>query len=157
MLPEETMNAELHLSPEKQQGFINALLENVEDGIVACDSEGVITVFNHAARRMHGSSERPIAADLWAEYYDLYLPDGQTRMTKEEVPLFRALQGESVRNVEMVIAPKDCERCTVLASGSAVYGAGGEKLGAVVVMRDFTEQNEAREALRRESGLLHAL
>jgi hypothetical protein len=38
MLPEETINADLHLSPEKQQGFINALLENVEDGIVACDS-----------------------------------------------------------------------------------------------------------------------
>jgi PAS domain S-box-containing protein len=157
MLPEEIINAGLRLSPEKQQGFINALLENVEDGIVACNSEGVITVFNHAARRMHGSSERPIAADLWAEYYDLYLPDGRTRMRKEEIPLFRALQGESVRNVEMVIVPKGGEQRTVLASGSAIYGTGGEKLGAVVVMRDFTEHKEAQEALRRESGLLHAL
>jgi PAS domain S-box-containing protein len=157
MLPEETMNAGLHLSPEKQQGFINALLENVEDGIVACDSGGVVTVFNHAARRMHGLSESSIAADHWAEYYDLYLPDGQTRMRKEEIPLFRALQGENVRNVEMVIAPKEGESLTVLASGGAVYGTGGEKLGAVVVLRDFSERKEAQEALRRESGLLHAL
>ena len=157
MYPEETKSDGLRLLPEKQQGFIDALLENVGDGIVACDSEGVLTVFNHAAREMHGLPEQPIAADNWAEYYDLYLPDGRTRMRKEEIPLFRALQGESLRNVEMVIATKGGEPRTVLASGSAIYGPGGEKLGAVVVMRDFTEQREAREALRRESALLHAL
>jgi PAS domain S-box-containing protein len=157
MLPEERIDAGLLLPPEKQQGFINALLENVEDGIVACDSEGVITVFNHAARRMHGLSESSIAADLWAEYYDLYMPDGRTRMRKEEIPLFRALQGENVCNVEIIIAPKGGEALTVLASGSAIYGSGGEKLGAVVVLRDFTERKESQEALRRESGLLHAL
>ncbi len=58
----------------------------------------------------------------------------------------------------MVVAPKggDAPR-TVLASGGAIYGPGGEKLGAVVVMRDFTEQKAAQEALRRESTLLHAL
>jgi PAS domain S-box-containing protein len=106
---------------------------------------------------MHGLSESSIAAELWAEYYDLYMPDGRTRMRKEEIPLFRALQGENVRNVEMIIAPKEGEALTVFASGGAVYGTGGEKLGAVVVMRDFTERKDAQEALRRESGLLHAL
>src|SRR5918911_661312 len=128
MHSEETIKEGLQLPPEKRQGFINALLENVEDAIVACDAEGVITVFNHAARRMHGRAERPIAADQWAEYYDLYLPDGRTHMRKEEIPLFRALQGESVRNVEMVIAPKGGEARTVLASGRAIYGPGGERL-----------------------------
>ncbi|HWS89531.1 MAG TPA: PAS domain-containing protein [Pyrinomonadaceae bacterium] len=145
------------LPPERQQGFIDALLENVEDAIVACDAAGVLTVFNHAARRLHGRGARPLTADEWADYYDLYLPDGRTRMRKEEVPLYRALQGERVRDVEMVVAPKGGTPRTVLASGGAVYGPGGEKLGAVVVMRDFTEQKEAQEALRRESTLLHAL
>ena len=99
-------NAAAGLPPEKQQGFIDALLENVEDAIVACDAAGVLTVFNHAARELHGLAERPIEADGWADYYDLYLPDGRTRMRKEEIPLYRALQGERVRNVEMVVAPK---------------------------------------------------
>jgi PAS domain S-box-containing protein len=145
------------LPPEKHQGFINALLENVEDGIVACDSEGVLTIFNHAARELHGLPEQPITADQWAEYYDLYLPDGKTRMRKEEIPLFRALQGEHVRDVEMVIAPKGRPPRTMLVSGRAIYSPDGEKLGAVVVMRDFTERKEAQEALKRESSLLHAL
>jgi PAS domain S-box-containing protein len=145
------------LPPEEQQGFVEALLENVEDAIVACDAAGVLTVFNHAARKLHGLAERPITPDSWADYYDLYLPDGRTRMRKEEIPLYRALQGEQVREVEMVVAPEGGAPRAVLASGRAIYGRGGEKLGAVVVMRDFTEQKEAQEALRRESTLLHAL
>jgi PAS domain S-box-containing protein len=145
------------LPPEGQSGFVDALLENVEDAIVACDAAGVLTVFNHAARTLHGLSEHPIEADSWADYYDLYLSDGRTRMRKEEIPLYRALQGERVRDAEMVVAPKGGAPRTVLASGRAIYGPGGEKLGAVVVMRDFTEQKEAEEALRRESRLLHAL
>src|SRR5215210_1173458 len=145
------------LPPEKQQGFIDALLENVEDAIVACDAAGVLTVFNQAARSLHGLSERPIEADSWAEYYDLYLPDGRTRMRKEEIPLYRALQGERVRDVEMVVVPKGGAPRAVLASGGAIYGPDGEKLGAVVVMRDFTERKAAQEALKRESTLLHAL
>ena len=136
---------------------MDALLENVEDAIVACDAAGVLTVFNHAARALHGLDERPITADNWADYYELYRPDGRTRMRKEEVPLYRALQGERVRDVEMVVAPKGGAPRALLASGGAIYGPGGEKLGAVVVMRDFTERREAQEALRRESTLLHAL
>ena len=157
-MPSDSPNeAAAGLPPERQQGFIDALLEHVEDAIVACDAAGVLTVFNHAARRLHGLEERPLKAEVWADYYDLYLPDGRTRMRKEEVPLYRALQGERVRDVEMIVAPKGGAPRAVLASGGAIYGPGGEKLGAVVVMRDFTERKAAQEALRRESTLLRAL
>jgi PAS domain S-box-containing protein len=157
MQPKETAPPDSRLPPEKQQGFIDALLENVEDGIVACDAEGVLTVFNHAARELHGLPERHIPAEDWAEHYDLFQPDGKTRLRKEEIPLYRALQGEQVRDAEMVIAPKGGAARAVLASGGPIYGPGGEKLGAVVVMRDYTERKVAREALRHESSLLHAL
>ncbi|MBV8859514.1 MAG: PAS domain-containing protein [Acidobacteria bacterium] len=150
-------NGAERLPPERQRGFIDALLENVEDAIVACDAAGVLTVFNHAARKLHGLAERPLTPETWADYYDLYLPDGRTRMRREEIPLYRALRGECVRDVEMVVAPKGGTPRAVLASGGAIYGPDGEKLGAVVVMRDFTERKAAQEALKRESTLLHAL
>ena len=40
-----------------------------------------------------------IPADEWAEHYDLYYADGETPMSREDIPLFRALQGESVRDL----------------------------------------------------------
>ena len=144
-------------SLKKQQGFLATVLDNVEDGIVACDAEGVLTLFNRAAREFHGLPEKPIPAEQWAEYYDLYFPDGKTRMGMEDIPLFRALQGENLHNIEMVIAPKGCPARTLLASGRALFSPSGEKLGAVVIMHDVTERKQAQDDLRRESGLMKAL
>ncbi|MCL6752211.1 hypothetical protein KBT16_15065 [Nostoc sp. CCCryo 231-06] len=41
-------------------------------------------------------------------------------MPKNEIPLFQALQGQTVENVEMVIAPKQRRAKTLLASGQAI-------------------------------------
>jgi len=129
----------------REREFLEALLENMEDGIVACDAEGVLTLFNRATRDFHGLPDEPLPAERWAEHYDLFLADGETRMAREDIPLFRALQGELVRNAEMVIAPKHGPRRRLLASGRALFGASGEKLGAVVVMHDITTERQAEE------------
>ncbi len=91
---------------DQGDGFLSAVLDNISDGIVACDAEGNLSVFNKATRAFHGLPETDIPASEWADYYDLYLPDGKSPMTMEQIPLIRALNGEDVRDVEMVIAPK---------------------------------------------------
>jgi PAS domain S-box-containing protein len=133
---------------QKEQEFLKVLLNNVEAGIVACDAQGVLTVFNQATRKFHGLPEQPLPADQWAQYYDLYLPDGKTEMKKEDVPLFRALQEECVSNVEMMIVPKQGTARTLLASGQTLFDRQGKKLGAVVVMHDITERKRAEEQIR---------
>ena len=129
--------------------FLKALLENVQTGVVACDAAGVLTLFNGVTRELHGLPEEPIPPEQWAERYRLFRPDGHTPMTKEDVPLFRALQGERVQDVEMVIAPEGDPARTVLASGRAFFDAQGNKLGAVVSMQDITARKRAEEALRQ--------
>jgi PAS domain S-box-containing protein len=133
---------------ERDRAFLAAVLEHVEDGIVACDADGVLTLFNRASRQFHGLPEESIPAEEWAERYDLYRADGTTRMRTEELPLFRALREERVRDVEMVIAPEDGPRRTVLASGRALVDADGTKLGAVVSMHDVTERRRWRPSSR---------
>ena len=78
----------------KKREFLNAVLDNISDGIVACDAEGVLTLFNPATRQFHGLPAMPIPAEQWPQHFGLYLPDGVTLMKKEEVPLDRALQGK---------------------------------------------------------------
>ena len=129
-------------------GFSLALLESLQTGIVACNAQGVLTLFNQATREFHGLPQEPLPADQWAQHYNLYRSDGVTPLAKEEIPLFRALGGERVRDVEMVIAPKNGKKRTVCASGQSFYDGSGKHLGAVVSMHDITEGKRAAAALQ---------
>jgi PAS domain S-box-containing protein len=128
------------------RAFLAAVLEAVEDGVVACGADGELTLFNRATREFHGAGAQATDADEWAQQYDLYRPDGKTPLPKEEIPLFRAFSGEAVRNAEMVIAPKSGKPRVVLASGQPLYDESGRKLGAVVSMHDVTARREAQAA-----------
>ena len=129
--------------------FLRALLESIQDGIVACDADGLLTLFNRATAEFHGLPPEPLPADRWVEHYDLYQADGRTPLANDEVPLFLALKGHRVQGVEIVIAPKNERPRTLLASGQAFYDDQGGKLGAVVSMHDITERKEAETAIRK--------
>jgi PAS domain S-box-containing protein len=131
--------------PGRQQSpeFLEALLANASDGIVACDADGHLVLFNRATQEFHGLPPEPIEPDDWAEYYDLYDRSGTRTLTKSEIPLFRALQGESVISEEMMIKSERGGDRSILASGTAIYNSTGEKLGAVVLMRDITDYKQS--------------
>ncbi|MFO0850539.1 MAG: PAS domain S-box protein [Gemmataceae bacterium] len=132
----------------RQREFLNAILDNVTDGIVACDADGRITLFNRASREFHGLPAEPIPPDQWAGRYDLYEPDGRTPLATDDIPLYRALRGERVRDAEMVIAARHAPPRTLLANGQPLVDAGGVKLGAVVSMRDITARKLLEERER---------
>ncbi len=133
----ERKQAEASLAKERE--FLNAIIHNITDGIVVCDASGKLTLFNKATREFHGLPVESLPPEQWTEYFSLYQPDGQTPLSKAEIPLFRALQGEIVENAEMVIAPKHGSKRILLASGQAIVDSSGNKLGAVVVMRDISD------------------
>ena len=80
-----------------QQAFLDAVLQSLSDGVVACDAEGRLTLFNRATREFHGLPETPVPAEQWATHYSLFRADGTTPLPTDEVPLVRALRGEIVR------------------------------------------------------------
>ncbi|HEU4620853.1 MAG TPA: PAS domain-containing sensor histidine kinase [Burkholderiaceae bacterium] len=131
--------------------FLSAVLETIEDGVVACDADGVLKLFNRATRRIHGLPERPVPPEQWPTYYGLYRPDRTTLLTKDEVPLYRALKGEYVRNVEIVIMPTQGTPRVLLASGGPLYDNEGRKIGAVVSMHDITALRSAEKLMREQA------
>jgi PAS domain S-box-containing protein len=137
----------------RDERFANALLESVQVGIVACDERGILTVFNQVARSWHGLPAEPLPAEKWAEYYGWCLPDGRTPLKKQEIPLFRALEGERVNDVEMIIVPKHGEARTVLASGRPIVDSEGHKLGAVAAMIDITERKGLEQQFRHSQKM----
>ncbi|HIK32641.1 MAG TPA: PAS domain S-box protein [Oscillatoriales cyanobacterium M4454_W2019_049] len=152
---EERQRVEQELRKERQ--FFQALLANLSDGIVACDANGVLTLFSRATQEFHGLPMEAIAAEDWGQYYDLYRADGKTPLTRDEIPLFRALQGESVRDVEMAIAPKNGTIRYILANGDPIVSPEGEKLGAVVAMRDISDRKASELRLRDSERRFRAI
>ncbi|BDM83054.1 PAS domain-containing protein [Acaryochloris marina] len=125
------------------QKFLQALLDNLSNGIVACNNQGVLTLFNSSAQELHGLPLCPIPAEQWASYYHLYQADGTTSLPQDDIPLYRALQGESVHNAEIVVKPSQGKPRTILASGDPIIAQDGQKLGAVVAIQDITLRKQA--------------
>ena len=139
---------------ERDREFLRATLECLQTGVVACDKDGRLVLFNRAAAEFHGRSAEPIRSDRWAKEYDLFQADGITEMSAEEVPLHRAMRGELVRDVEMVIAPKERRRTAVLVSGQPIVASDGRQLGAVAAMQDITARRQAEVKIREQAALL---
>ncbi len=131
---------------EQKQSLLDAVLDSVDVGVVACDAQGAITLFNRAAAQFHGFQSAAVAADEWAQKFDLYRADGVTPLLKEEIPLYRALAGENVVNAEMTIASNGGVARFLFASGQPLLSSSGRNLGAVVAMKDVTALKNSETA-----------
>ena len=132
--------------------FLSAVLDNIGEAIVICDDEGKLIRFNETARILHGLPENPIPPDQWAAYYDLYQTDGVTPLSMYEVPLYRALQGERVRNAEIVVVPKNSDPFYLVCNGQALIDEQGRRIGAVIAMHDLTRRKKTEELLREKES-----
>ena len=131
-----TEQARLTQTLAQERAFLNAVLDHMHDGVVACDEQGTLTVFNRATRELHGQPQRPLRPDDWSGAYDLFQEDGRVPLTPDQIPLYRALRGERVQDSLMVIRPAARPPVLVSSSGQALRAQDGTLLGAAVVMRD---------------------
>jgi len=130
----------------EQRTFVAAVLESIENGVIACDRQGQLTFFNEAARKIHGMGQEPVDFHHWAEHYHLFRADGVTKLPLDEIPLYRALQGDVVESVAIVVSALDGSRRQVQVRGRAVTDHAGKVLGAVISMQDTTPEHAARAA-----------
>ncbi|MBG0831232.1 PAS domain S-box protein [Planomonospora sp. ID67723] len=142
---------------EEKQVFLQALLDSLDTGVVACDSEGRLALFNRALRDIHGVPEKPVDVDAWAGDYHLFAPDGETRLSAEQVPLARAFAGEHVDGQQiMVCAPGRTPRRFVVNS-RPIDTPDGHRLGAVAAMHDITDHHRAEVLRTAQHAVAQAL
>ncbi len=146
-----------HQESEHHRLFLEAVLESTEDGIVACDNNGILTYFNRATREIHGIDQEQLPPEAWAKRYDIYNPDGKSLMAKEDIPLFRAFEEKEVKNQEIIIAPKDSSWRYLEVTGQAMFDSDGNKQGAMVSMHNVTEHREAIEQLKESEGRFRSI
>jgi PAS domain S-box-containing protein len=137
----------------RQQRLMEAVLDSVESGIVACDANGLVTMQNRKARELLGLNAESGAAEMWAKDSTLYHADGKTQLGPEEIPLLRSLRGEQVTNVEVMTRPAGYEPRVLLTSGQLLRDNEGKIFGAVEALHDITELKTLEVQLRHSQKL----
>jgi len=119
---------------------LDAVLDNMVEGVFACDRNGAVTHMNVAGLRLRelssaaAVSRAPVGAGLEPVH-----PDGRP-FSPAELPLLRALAGEVIVEEDGVLESPGNHRPVFLRSSAApIREANGAIAGAVAVARDVTE------------------
>lgn len=136
---------------------LEAVLENINEGVVIADMEGNVVKMNQEAASMHGfEGEEPTYRQL-AEYqgiFELTNSAGEV-VPLEQWPMSRALRGEKFTDYELLVRRKDTGKTLVGSySGRPVPNESGDPILSVVTMRDVTELKRVREDLQRDKEWL---
>jgi PAS domain S-box-containing protein len=141
-----TLNERLveHAETEKQQrAQVNALLENLTEGVAIADVSGRVVMINDAARAILDFEEREPTVDALNSRETLDL-EGRC-LSREQRPLSRALKGESFTDYEVVWVRPNGDRRRVVSTGTSVRDRDGHVALAIVVFRDVTEQRHLEQ------------
>lgn len=131
-VPELTavLREQLSGPPAAAPTLLDALVETLDVGVVACDATGRPVVTNRAFRDLNVTT--------------LCHHDG-TPLRTEELPLRRALAGEEVHHADLLAQDRHGRPHWFAANARPVRDAAGTTVGAVAAMHDMTAQYRARQ------------
>jgi PAS domain S-box-containing protein len=140
--------ARSELALREQTRILQSVLDCMGDGVVVADAQGQFLVFNPAARRILGRDRTNVPYGEWSRRYDVYLPDRLTACPPMDLPLVRAIHGESVDQAELYIAYPSREDGTwITVTGRPLKDEQGTVEGGVVVFQDITRRKKAERRL----------
>ena len=129
---------------------LKAILQGMTDGVIVADATGKFTLFNETAERILGAGMLDEDPDGWARAYGIYQADGRTVCPTAELPLVRALRGEPVDGVDLVVRnPSRPDGLVIRVAASPVRSSDGYVSGGVAVFQDVTDRRHAEEEVRR--------
>jgi PAS domain S-box-containing protein len=132
---------------QQKQALLETIMDTIDVGIAACDATGAVTLFNRAARNLHGLPPDFAPAANWAEFFDLRQPDCITPLTANELPLTATLVKGDIHNVEIAIVPPGGQIRFLSVNGQQIKDANGLVAGAVVALHEITDRKKAEQSL----------
>ncbi len=135
----------------------SAILRQIADGVVTADPEGRISFINEAGQRILGMAGLGTPVDDYSRTFRVLTPDGEP-FPNDELPLVRAVKrGETVLGAEWISVHADGTHVLVQGNAAPVLSTEGQTLGAVVTMRDVTEERRLQRQLEADRGRLAAI
>ncbi len=124
--------------------LMRTVFDNMDEGVIVADVTGRLLFFNAAAERVVGEWSAETLPDSWAATYGLYLTDRKSLLPAEENPLARAIQGESVDEMEVYIRNDHIPDGTYVKTSTRplLDSETGEVIAGVAVFTDISKYKE---------------
>jgi PAS domain S-box-containing protein len=149
--------AEMATQLGRKQKLLENTVESIRDSVIVADENGTVVVTNAAARRQLRVA--PGFNSMTApRKFACFLADAVTPLPLSSSPLARALRGENVDDLEIVVQPEQpAAKVHVVANARPLRDELGNLRGAVTVLRDITEQRQAHQALVDSEQMAQAI
>jgi len=140
---------------EEQKKELEAIIENIADGITIFDNKGKYILINKSARKMYFPSNKCLDnIDNEYKQSEFYDKNG-VKIDSENTPA-RVMSGEKFKN--MRIAVKFPHKTLQLdISGTPIYGSEGKFILGVLCSRDMTDYFKHEEAIRSRYEFLNRM
>src|SRR5688572_18495630 len=118
--------------------ILEAALASIDDGLLVLDTRGVLLFANASAARLLGGDAK--TPGLWpAGPLSAYSEDGLRQLPAEELPAWRALRGETVRDVPLRLVNEQLPHgADLLVSAHPLLDQEDHVNGVVLVVKDAT-------------------
>jgi signal transduction histidine kinase/response regulator RpfG family c-di-GMP phosphodiesterase len=134
----------------QQTKILRSVLDSMSDAVMVADEGGKIVLLNPAAEQLadSGASDTPLAK--WSERYGIYRPGTASLYSADELPLARAIRGETADGIELYVRNADKPEGRFLSvSVRPLKDDSGDIRGGVAVVRDVTLAKSAESLLRQ--------
>jgi signal transduction histidine kinase/response regulator RpfG family c-di-GMP phosphodiesterase len=133
----------------QQTKILQSILDSMGDGVIVSDQNGKMVLLNPAARQMVGPRE-DVPQEQWSHTYGIYCPDTMAPYPAGELPLAKALQGETVDAIEIYIRNHfRPDGAFISVNGRPLKDDSGSTRGGVAVIRDITAAKRSADLLRK--------
>jgi diguanylate cyclase (GGDEF)-like protein/PAS domain S-box-containing protein len=131
---------------------LEGVLASAAEGIVVADENGLFSVFNPAARRIVGGGPELGDRAYENQTYALLNPTTREPFPNAELPLGRAVRGEAVDDLEVLIRSSEQVETLVRVTGRPLRDASGRLCGGLITFNDITALRAAEQELARRAG-----
>lgn len=139
----ESANVELKMAKTE----LDAIIEDLTDGVMVIDEAGKVVRFNRAAREIMGAEGLGTRPETSAPTVVTDLKGNP--VTPDQYAVVRALRkGETLRGVELIVQRGDGEKRHVVAGAVPLRDARGRIRGAVAAFNDVTDIRQAEQRFR---------